>query len=453
MKYLIILLFLFPLISNAQNWDSLGLGTDRPMRAFYKDTTVNELYCVGNFLLAGNDTVSCIAKWNGSQWYNLGDGALRTPGSDCNPVNSVTKFQNQIYACGPFFHYYKHSLARWNGISWDSIASLDGTITQYIEYQNELYIAGVFTNIGGIDAWGIAKWDGQNWSAIDTTKWNGAGMSTLGFYQGELYVGGNFRNDDQSIADLAKFNGTTWEAVSNYPFNTFSSGVNHLLEYNGRLFVGGSFKKPQYPGNGVMAWNGTNWDDLNNGIWGIGDVAFINQFHIYKDKLYAVGAFNTVGNIEANHIAVWNDTSWCGLDVQFTNTISTVIDFNDEIIIAIGTGLIDSVNYNHIAAWTRGDETDTCEQISVNTEEIIEHERIEFQVFPNPANDYLNIKAINSPLVDITIYNQLGQKVMEQLNVDLISEHQINIKNLPLGLYYLNIVSDKKSSTQKFIKK
>lgn len=166
---LIICLF-FPLLSFAQFWDSLGLGTSGHVRWFYNGTIDNELYVSGNFLRAGGDTVGCVAIWDGSAWKNLNNGTYQPQYStSCTAVYGVTRYQGSIYASGAFFDN-EVALVRWNGVSWDSITNFSSAAGNFIEYQNELYITGVFTNVDITAAWGIAKWDGQTWSAIDTTE-------------------------------------------------------------------------------------------------------------------------------------------------------------------------------------------------------------------------------------------------------------------------------------------
>jgi hypothetical protein len=70
----------------------------------------------------------------------------------------------------------------------------------------------------------------------------------------------------------------------------------------------------------------------------------------------------------------------------------------------------------------------------------------DFQIYPNPASDYLNVK-MQSSNYNSSIYNSLGQKV----NVSL-SENRIDISNLSNGIYYIKIETETGSATKKFIK-
>lgn len=72
-------------------------------------------------------------------------------------------------------------------------------------------------------------------------------------------------------------------------------------------------------------------------------------------------------------------------------------------------------------------------------------------VSPNPANDYISIKIENFNLLGdinqfIHIYNSLGQCVLKFPIQSNLTDFKINIKDLPNGLYFLNVGN----STHKF---
>lgn len=70
----------------------------------------------------------------------------------------------------------------------------------------------------------------------------------------------------------------------------------------------------------------------------------------------------------------------------------------------------------------------------------------DFQIYPNPASEYLHIKTQLSNY-NCSIYNSLGQKVNATL-----SENKIDISNLSNGIYFLKIETETGAATKKFIK-
>ncbi len=83
----------------------------------------------------------------------------------------------------------------------------------------------------------------------------------------------------------------------------------------------------------------------------------------------------------------------------------------------------------------------TPEPLSINDFSIVD-----FQIYPNPASNYLNIKT-QSTNYNVTIYNSLGQKVNATL-----SENRIDISNLSDGIYFIKIETETGSAARKFIK-
>jgi Leucine-rich repeat (LRR) protein len=74
-----------------------------------------------------------------------------------------------------------------------------------------------------------------------------------------------------------------------------------------------------------------------------------------------------------------------------------------------------------------------------------------FKVYPIPVHEVLNISAIqNIEIQSIAVYDILGQLVIALPNVKDASK--IDVSNLRTGNYFLNIKSDKGSSSMKFIK-
>ena len=70
------------------------------------------------------------------------------------------------------------------------------------------------------------------------------------------------------------------------------------------------------------------------------------------------------------------------------------------------------------------------------------------QIYPNPSNDFINIKTANgNDFQKIIIYNALGQMILTS------NLSQINIQNLSNGVYYTDIETTNGTSHKKFIKK
>jgi hypothetical protein len=189
----------------------------------------NELYAAGQFTQVGSINVGRIAKWNGSNWGNVGGGVTGGFGSiDCMAV-----YNGELYVGGDFSYaggIIAQFIARWNGSTWNYVGSplsaLNAPPRSFVvdSVNNALIVGGPFTGAGGQPAFGAAKWNGSNWSALgnDTII-----ADDLEIYHNELYAAG---------AWVQKWNGQSWVQIS-----TNHGSVFTLKTYNDSLYAGGEF--------------------------------------------------------------------------------------------------------------------------------------------------------------------------------------------------------------------
>ena len=89
-------------------------------------------------------------------------------------------------------------------------------------------------------------------------------------------------------------------------------------------------------------------------------------------------------------------------------------------------------------------------EFEVKGESINEIEN-KFEIYPNPANDYIKLSAVGYQLSAVKIYNYLGILVDEiKTNSD---ELEINVSNYNSGVYFVEINTDKENSIIRIIKK
>jgi hypothetical protein len=197
----------------------------------------------GSFTTAGGGAANRIARWNGSNWQQLGSGMNGN-------VNALTVYNGELIAGGGFTTaggVAADSIDRWDGSSWQPLGSgINNYVSTLTVYNGELIAGGFFATAGGVDANSIARWDGTSWQTL------GSGMnksvSALTVYNGELIAGGSFTTAGGVAANrIARWNGGSWQ--------TLGSGMNNnvcdLTVYNGELIAGGYFTTA---GGGVSAY-------------------------------------------------------------------------------------------------------------------------------------------------------------------------------------------------------
>ena len=77
-------------------------------------------------------------------------------------------------------------------------------------------------------------------------------------------------------------------------------------------------------------------------------------------------------------------------------------------------------------------------------------DKLNVQVYPNPANEFLEIRYLNDEPCDVVITNYLGQVV--QSNRIQKQNTKLNISNLNAGLYIITITQDSKQFSTRFVK-
>lgn len=92
------------------------------------------------------------------------------------------------------------------------------------------------------------------------------------------------------------------------------------------------------------------------------------------------------------------------------------------------------------------DFSSTFSGVTLGLEDITKDDST-IKLFPNPANETLNIVS-TSPISKVQLFNMLGQKVLERTNTNTL-----NVSNLVSGIYIAKIYGEGNTvSTKRFTK-
>jgi len=158
------------------------------------------------------------------------------------------------------------------GWDWDigpAVAGPVGPVYDMVVWDDgtgeALYVAGEFDYCGGQLVMNIAKWDGEDWSALGWGMWDvGSEVRALAVFNGELIAAGSFRfADDRMVANIARWDGQQW-----HPFGREGDGlapqVHDLVVVQDagieRLYASGqlSFANTT-PVTQIASWDGQSW--------------------------------------------------------------------------------------------------------------------------------------------------------------------------------------------------
>jgi hypothetical protein len=314
------------------------------------------LYVAGGFAQAGTAGGS-IVGWTGAEWLDMGGGVLGSRACfDCpagvyalavDPASSAVIVAGTFEYAGLAAH---NNIAAWNGQGWRALGSglqgspllPNGNALAYYDAGAGpvLYVGGMFWGAGGVNALGIARWDGTSWSDVGSGVVGGPFVS--GFLPGitdfvvfddgfgpALYAAGNFVEvDGLQTSNIARWDGQAWSSVgggTNGPLDAlavFDDGSGPAL------YVGGSFSTAGgVAANNIARWDGISWSNLDTGV--IGEVhAMATLEEKGCRKLYVGGLFTEAVGIDAENIAVWAAcTCYADCDKSTGNGVLDIFDF------------------------------------------------------------------------------------------------------------------------------
>ncbi len=307
------------------------------------------VYALGDFLSAGNAISRGVAEWDGHEWRSLGGGATN------GQVRSLAAFDDgtgpALYAAGSFTNIGgvdANYIAKWNGTRWSSLGS--GTnvpISSLAVYDDgngaRLYAACDFFVAGGVPVNRIARWDGQSWTPLGLLGGGLAGGTVdamVVFDPGTgpvLVVGGAFTSvNDEPIAYLAQWSADSWAALGAGVDGRVTS-LDVLDDGSGpALFVRGMFSSADgLDANMIAKWDGSAWNTLLGGVRYYGEG--VEDLEVFDDgtgrAIYATGGFTWIGGTTANRIAKWDGVRWWSLGNVGLNHAGRSLAVHDD-----GTG-------------------------------------------------------------------------------------------------------------------
>ncbi len=421
---------------NGAAWEALGTGANNGVNgvvAALGGTTNGLLYIGGNFVQAGTNTVNHIAAWNGTTWSSLAGGVSDNfsivPGVSGLLVSGV-----DLLACGNFILAGTNlvtGLARWDGAQWFPVVlpgrhpisriTAQGSRTvvagrlqslmvpsgrtgliQYDGAEWSILGGGLVGSLQTIDYAGsrwqasgrfgisdgsgtrpmVAQWSGKGWTnlgnglpvqqfssqyirefltrdglsyaagdygggvtVLSNNTWSDLGGSlpgtgqALAFHRGELFAGHS--------AGISRWTGGGWTNVG----EGLNGGVSALLVLGDELYAGGTFTNSRAtPVSNVARWDGTNWAALGLGVNGPVRVLGARQ-----NELYVAGQFTEAGGVGASSVARWSNGIWSPLGAGLTGGASSVAGLavlSDGRVFAAGNFTQSGVTgVNRVASW------------------------------------------------------------------------------------------------------
>lgn len=338
----------------------------------------------GWFGRAGGSLAECAAYFNGERWLTFNEAIRITDISSLNgtivasgdfvdrpswnlfsiaqrvggrwvpvpqapPLESTTllTFQGKLIASGMLNHGMGPSaIYAWDGATWTLIGTPDDPVLALAVWNNELCIAGRFTEVDGVSASKLAAWNGLSWRAIPGSP--NSDVYALASHSGLLYAGGAFsRIGARAIARVAQFDGAQWS-----PLGTGITGeVYTFTSLGDDLIIGGEFSQA----GGAPACNIVRWSNAQFIPMGSGANAGVLSLATQGSRVFAGGVFSTMDGVTVGRVAIW-DGAWRSASGVSDNlgfgVVSSVRLLGDQVHIVGDFWRASQGTANHWARWS-----------------------------------------------------------------------------------------------------
>ncbi len=351
---------------NGAQWEPLdgGLGpsTAAGLAAIeYDEPDGRHLFVGGTFTRAGAVQTPGIARWDGKRWSAVGGGLS---GGATNYVRAIATHDDgtglSLYVAGDFTVAGGQSasgIARWDGTAWRAVGTGLSTNTQCLF----TYDSGTTHRLLAGTTGGLRQWDGASWQTMGTMTGSFRSFAVFDAGSGpRLYACGTLSIPGVGSGGLAVWNGTSWAFVG-----TFGGGVlNALATFDdgagAALFVGGNFTSVNgAPSKCAVRWDGNTWSPLGDGT--ASSLANITSMRVLDDgrgaALFVGGQFSALGSVPLANIARWNGLGWSALGSGMSQSVSGLAAAHDDSgvgLVAVGTfQAAGNQSAARVASWSR----------------------------------------------------------------------------------------------------
>jgi len=303
-------------------WDSVPGGKIPSSGGVVDDLIVNnnELYVCGTFNTIGSLSANGIAKWDGTIWSTVGNNYNFV---NQGHVGKMAFYHGNLYVGGTFLDPQGNvcRLAKWDGNSWQFFTSTpSGGLAQVSDlkvYNDELYVSGEFYYGGGNPGTAIMRWNDTTWRDVGGSVQMGVfnqypTVRQMCVYDGKLYCVGNFeRIGGVDALGLASWDGNQWcgyDSHFDYSGPNDFVGATNIAFFRDTMYVGGGFQyMDTMQVNYIARWVGGNFVDTCGTAVGVFEnLMFINRVLVYPNPASEIITFGFSDSPQSRSLIIYD---------------------------------------------------------------------------------------------------------------------------------------------------
>jgi len=320
----------------ASGWESLGpaggapSGVDGRVTCFAFRNDSNQVYMAGEFKQASRQGTNVFLTSNICYWRPTDRSfqPLMPNGTNTNynprgTIMAMRIWKGYLYAGGIFtdaggletggFARYDFSGQRQ---AFNPVGNgVEGSVFALADLGDALLLAGNFPRAGGVAASGAALWTDLVYTPLTDVPDNGTNgpvSATLGV-GADLYVAGTFTvAGGRAARNIARWDGSRWSSLA----SGLNGPVYAMTVVGTDLYVGGSFSMAgTVPVRNIARYSTVSgtWSAVGTGLPG----SVLALTHI-SGTVYAGGGFN---DASLKYMAVWGGSSWAPVGTGVSDTV------------------------------------------------------------------------------------------------------------------------------------
>ncbi len=463
-KLIYILLFLFPVIAIAQqpwykyspmdyawkNVGNAGFSAGEVMFTSLALSSSGQPY-VAYQDLANSQKVT-VMKFDGTNWVNLGSAGFSAGEADYTSLSFSPSGQPYV-AYEDWGNSQKTTVMMFNGTNWVNVgnagfsAGEDDFISlafnpadslPYVAFANEVNLISNKAT--------VMKFNGTNWVDVGNSDFSAGNTlnESLAFspIDSMPYVAfSDFGSGFSGKATVMKFNGTNWVYLGS---EGFSAGVASYISLSINPSDGTPYVAFTDGANSakatVMKFDGTNWMNVGNADFTTGSVSCISLAFSPTDSLPYI-TYSDGGDSSKATVMKFFDNNWVSVgpaDFSAAQALNTSIAFSPS-------------GQPFVAYIDEGDSGKATVMYYDAHAGIEELQSSQISIYPNPATDKITVELSGMTQGgNLTIGDIEGQQLLTRQIAE--PKTQIDISNLPSGIYFVRITNEMTAEVGKFVK-
>lgn len=296
----------------------------------------SNLYLGGNFRAAGSIIANSIVRWDGDNWYSIGEdeenGIPANTETGMPTVLAMAHADGKLFVGGQFSRAGTvdvNGIACWDGERWQKLGKGDanglrsivvlendtiiqpGLVYSLFVHKDKLYVGGFFQLAGDSSTNGLAVWDikKQRWETMNggfTTTEETPAVYGYSFaeFNNKIFVAGKFNiAEDTAIRNIAAWDGKGWQSVGEVKSDIFDIQSDN----KGNIYAVGYYHENDTSGLcGLGIWDGYRWKAIKGPD---GYKCIVSKIKIIKERVFVTGSFERDDGSVAS-LAKWDGKEW-----------------------------------------------------------------------------------------------------------------------------------------------